>query len=90
MENKTKNQLKTYTNISTQHGKEIINPINKIICEINSKSVFIIENGFNTCYISSLLMAIFYKSSYLDSNVTYYPQKYRNDIFTRNYKNKIC
>lgn len=67
MENKTQNQLKTYTNISTQHGKEIINPINKIICEINSKSVFIIENGFNTCYISSLLMAIFYKSSYLDS-----------------------
>lgn len=35
---------------------------------ISSKSLFIIENGLNTCYIDSLLMALFYKpSTYLDS-----------------------
>lgn len=32
------------------------------------KNLFIIENGLNTCYIDSLLMALFYKpSTYLDS-----------------------
>lgn len=32
------------------------------------KNIFIVENGFNTCYIDSLLMALFYKpSTYLDS-----------------------
>ena len=32
------------------------------------KNLFVVENGFNTCYIDSLLMALFYKpSTYLDS-----------------------
>jgi ubiquitin C-terminal hydrolase len=45
--------------------------LNRIISDAqNNKSIFIVENGFNTCYISSLLMALFYKSSYLD-NILY-------------------
>lgn len=47
---------------------EIIDPIDRIIRDSkNNKSIFIVENGYNTCYISSLLMALFYKSSYLDN-----------------------
>jgi len=33
----------------------------------NNKFLFIVENGYNTCYISSLLMSLFYKPSYLDN-----------------------
>ncbi|AYV83523.1 MAG: ubiquitin carboxyl-terminal hydrolase [Hyperionvirus sp.] len=33
----------------------------------NKERLFVIENGFNTCYIDALLMSLFYKpSSYLD------------------------
>ena len=58
----------TYDTIINNISKnEIFNPIEKIIHDSkNNKSIFIVENGFNTCYISSLLMALFYKSSYLD------------------------
>lgn len=42
--------------------------LDRIISDVkNNKSIFVVENGFNTCYISSLLMALFYKASYLDS-----------------------
>ena len=40
----------------------------------NNKSVFVVENGFNTCYISSLLMALFYKPSYLDNMLQQEPK----------------
>jgi len=40
----------------------------KKITDKEIKTLFIVENGLNTCYIDSLLMALFYKpSTYLDN-----------------------
>jgi ubiquitin C-terminal hydrolase len=47
---------------------DIIDPIDKIVRDSkNNKTIFLVENGFNTCYISALLMGLFYKPSQLDS-----------------------
>lgn len=55
------------------------NNLEKIIQDIkNNKCLFVVENGFNTCYISSLLMALFYKASYLDVILQSEP---KTDIF---------
>lgn len=40
---------------------------NDSLKNISTKNMFMVENGFNTSYISSLLMAMFYKKSHIDS-----------------------
>jgi uncharacterized UBP type Zn finger protein len=37
-----------------------------------SSNAFIVENGINTCYIDSLLMALFYKNSFIAQNLLSY------------------
>jgi uncharacterized UBP type Zn finger protein len=45
---------------------------------INPKHLFVVENGFNTCYISSLLMGMFYTPSHFDGILHNEP---KNDLF---------
>lgn len=53
----------------------------------------IVANGFNTSYIDSLLMAIFYKSSHLKSLLTQYPEKskfiYLQELISSNFLQNI-
>ena len=52
--------------------------------------IFIVENGFNTCYIDSLLMALFYKSStYLESILHTYPKNFDVIYLQEIIKNKF-
>lgn len=53
----------------------------------------IVANGFNTSYIDSLLMAMFYKSSHLKSLLTQYPEKskfiYLQELISSNFLQNI-
>lgn len=52
--------------------------------------LFVVENGLNTCYIDSLLMALFYKSStFLDSLLHIEPKNYDYIYLQELIKNKF-
>lgn len=56
----------------------------------DSKNLFIVENGLNTCYIDSLLMALFYKpSTYLDSLLHTDPKNLNSIYLQEIIKNKF-
>jgi len=54
---------------------------------VNNKSSFFVENGFNTCYMSSLLMALFYKTSCIDFMLGNDPQNLNFVYFQEIVKN---
>lgn len=55
-----------------------------------TKTLFVVENGLNTCYIDALLMALFYKSStYLDSLLHAEPKNYDCIYLQEIIKNKF-
>ena len=60
---------------------------------MNNSCNFIIENGYNTSYIDSLLVALFYKSSYIDKLLQEHPQNetfyYLQEIIQTNFVNVI-
>lgn len=62
--------IKTILNESESDNQDLNKDIKSITVDntIDTKNLFIVENGLNTCYIDSLLMSLFYKpSTYLDS-----------------------
>lgn len=56
-------------------------------------STIVVANGFNTSYLDSLLVAMFYKSSHLRSFLTQYPEKskfiYLQELINNNFINTI-
>lgn len=58
------------------HELQNVDILQKIVEDSQSnKIIFVVENGFNTCYISSLLMALFYKPSCLDKILSQEPKE---------------
>jgi len=57
---------------------------------MDDEKLFVVENGLNTCYIDSLLMALFYKpSTFLDSLLQTEPKNYDYIYLQEIIKNKF-